>query len=179
MSIVDAFILDILKKEGRPVKHQDIVEKGLEDPKLKVPIRTKLQYTRWQGAKLRGSVYHRIAEEIGWEKLNKLRYQGTMDHFKEFAEKYFQPIIKMLNKMNKNDYLKTYAQIVTIYDYLYGNLDTFDTSDPNKLILNNVHCGEFENYKTVYIFSNVNSCVNNGFITRLIHEFFPTHVWSH
>ena len=81
VSLIDAIILDILKKEGRPVSHQDIVEKGLEDPKLKVPIRTKLQYTQWQAAKLKGSIYKRIAEEIGWEKLNKLEFQGTMDHF--------------------------------------------------------------------------------------------------
>ena len=151
MSLIDAIILDILKKEGRPVEHQDIVEKGLEDPKLKVPIRTKLQYTQWQAAKLKGSIYKRIAEEIGWEKLNKIEFQGTMDHFKEFAETYFQPIIKMLNKMNKNDYFKTYGQVVTIYDYLMGNLDIFDFSDPNRLKGKNVHCGVWEDWKTADI----------------------------
>ena len=160
MSLFDAIILDILKKEGRPVSHQDIVEKGLEDPKLKVPIRTKLQYTRWQGAKLRGSIYYRIAEEIGWEKLNKLHNQGVMDHFKEFADTYFKPIIKMLNKMNKNDYLKTFAQVTTLYDYLYGNLDSFDTSDPDRLILNNLHCGEQQNHLTGDTWGNEKiSCV--------------------
>ena len=139
MSLIDAIILDILKKEGRPAEHQDIVENGIDAPQFKVPIRTKLQYTRWQMAKLNGSIYHKIAEKIGWEELGKLTYQGTMDHFKEFADTYFKPIIKMLNKMNKNDYFKTYAQVVTIYDYLYGNLDIFDTSDPNRLVGKNVH----------------------------------------
>ena len=152
MSLIDAIIQDILKKEGRPVSHQDIVEKGIEQleemKKLTVSIKTKLQYTRWQGAKLKGSIYHKIAEKIGWEALGKLEYQGVMEHFKEFAETYFQPIIKMLNKMNKNDYFKTYAQVVSIYDYLYGNLDKFDFSDSNRLGGKNVHCGEWENYKT-------------------------------
>jgi hypothetical protein len=155
MSLIDAIILDILKKEGRPVEHQDIVEKGIEQleemKKLTVPIRTKLQYTRWQAAKLKGSIYKKIAEKIGWEELDKLECQGTLDHFKEFADKYFQPIIKMLNKMNKNDYFKTYAQVVTIYDYLMGNLDIFDTSDPDRIGGKNVHCGVWEDWKTAGI----------------------------
>ena len=123
-SLIDAILQDILKKEGRPVEHQDIAEEGLDDPRFKVSIRTKYQVGIWRGAKAKGRIYQRIAEKIGWKELGKLVCQGTLDHFREFAETKLKPIIKMLNKINKNDYssfVDNYLLLQLIFNFLFSH----------------------------------------------------------